>query len=224
MEFSKITFRFLSIYLTTTLLLISCGSDDTDSVTETIDPVTPQAQRTLIPDPAFEAALIELNLDNELDGSVLSDNIDEVMDLILNEKGISDLTGIEGFTNLYNLWLNDNAISEIDLSQNNMVKFIFIENNNLSEIQVSTMPNLEKLELSGNAISALDVSNNQQLQFLILDDNTITALDVSNNPELFTLEVRNNPLDCIKVSQSQLDNTPTNWVIDENDTLSLECN
>lgn len=221
MKFSKIVFFISSIFLTA---FISCGSDDSDPIMETIDPVTPQAQRTLIPDPAFEAALIELNLDNELDGSVLSDNINEVMDLLLNEKGISDLTGIEGFTNLYNLWLNDNTISEIDLSQNNMVKFIFIENNNLSGIQVNNMPNLEKLEVSGNAISTLDVSNNEQLQFLVLDDNTITSLDVSNNPELFTLEVLNNPLDCIKVSQSQLDNTPANWVIDENDTLSLECN
>jgi len=220
MKFPKIALLISSILCT---VLIACGSDDSESTTESIDPVIPQEQRTLIPDPAFETALIELNLDNELDGSVLSDNIDEVMDLILNEKGISDLTGIEGFTNLYNLWLNDNTISEIDLSQNNMVKFIFIENNNLSEIQVNNMPNLEKLEVSGNTISTLDVSTNQQLQFLILDDKTITALDVSNNPELFTLEVRNNPLDCIKVSQSQLDNTPANWVIDEDDILSLNC-
>lgn len=70
----------------------------------------------------------------------------------------------------------------------------------------------------------MNVSNNEQLQFLILDVNMITALDVSNNPELFTLEVLNNPLECIKVSQSQLDNIPANWVLDENDTLSLDCN
>ena len=52
------------------------SSDDGDSTPETTDPITPVAQRTLIPDPVFEAALIELNLDNELDGSVLSENID----------------------------------------------------------------------------------------------------------------------------------------------------
>ncbi len=221
MKFSKLIFPVICLSLVG-LCNISCGSDDNE--TTEIIPIVQEPQRTLIPDSAFEAALIALNLDNELDGSVVTENIEDVMDLVLNEKGISDLTGIEDFTNLYNLWLNDNTISEIDLSQNNRVKFIFIENNNLSEIAVTNMPNLEKLELSGNTISTLDVSNNQQLQFLILDDNTITALDVSNNPELFTLEVLNNPLDCIKVSESQLANTPTNWVIDENDTLSLECN
>ena len=221
MKFSKLILPVICLSLVG-LFSVSCGSDDNE--TTEIIPIVQEPQRTLIPDPAFEAALITLNLDNELDGSVITENIEDVIDLVLNEKGISDLTGIEDFTNLYNLWLNDNTISEIDLSQNNRVKFIFIENNNLSEIQVSNMPNLEKLELSGNAVSAIDVSNNQQLQFLILDDNTITALDVSNNPELFTLEVLNNPLDCIKVSESQLANTPTNWIIDENDTLSLVCN
>ncbi len=221
MKFLKLVFSVICLSLVG-LFSTSCGSDD-DEATE-ITPIVQEPQRTLIPDAAFETALITLNLDNELDGSVVTENIKDVMDLVLNEKGISDLTGIEDFTNLYNLWLNDNTIAEIDLSQNNRVKFIFIENNNLSEIQVNNMPNLEKLELSGNTISAIDVSNNQQLQFLVLDDNTITALDVSNNPELFTLEVRNNPLDCIKVSESQLSNTPANWVIDENDTLSLECN
>ncbi|GGG39094.1 hypothetical protein GCM10011344_44960 [Dokdonia pacifica] len=200
----------------------SCGDDDADITP--IEPTAQEVQRTLIPDPAFEAALIELNLDNELDGSVPTENIEDVMDLVLNEKGISDLTGIEGFTNLYNLWLNDNQLSEIDLSQNNRVKFIFLENNSISTIDVSNMPNLEKLELKGNTISEIDVTTNQQLQFLILDGNNINALDVSNNPELFTLEVLNNPLSCIKVSQSQLENTPSNWVLDTNDTLSLDCN
>ena len=124
MKFSKLSSHFLCV-CATSIFLISCGSDDADTTTEMIDPVIPEAQRTLIPDPAFEAALIELNLDNELDGSVVTENIEDVMDLILNDKGISDLTGIEGFTNLYNLWLNDNSISEIDLSQNNRVKFTF---------------------------------------------------------------------------------------------------
>ncbi len=222
MKFSKLIFPVISLCFIG-LFNISCGSDDDADTTEII-PTAQEPQRTLIPDPAFEAALIELNLDNALDGSVVTENIEDIMDLVLNEKGISDLTGIEDFTNLYNLWLNDNTISEIDLSQNNRVKFIFIENNSLSAIEVNNMPNLEKLELSGNTISAIDVRNNQQLQFLILDDNTITQLDVSNNPELFTLEVRNNPLDCIKVSETQLANTPANWIIDENDTLSLDCN
>lgn len=223
MKSSTLVLPFLSLCLICAIL-ISCGSDDADTATETMDPIVPEAQRTLIPDPAFEMALIALNLDNELDGSVVTANIEDVMDLILNEKGISDLTGIEGFTNLYNLWLNDNMISEINLSQNNRVKFIFMKNNTLSEIQVNNIANLEKLELSGNSISSLNVSSNQQLQLLILDDNNISALDVSNNPDLFTLEVLNNPLNCIQVSESQLENTPANWVIDENDTLALDCN
>ena len=204
------------------LIIVSCGNSD-DDATQT-EATTPEVERTLIPDTAFEEALIELNLDDELDGSVPTENIEDVMDLVLNNKGISDLTGIEGFRNLYNLWLNGNQLSAIDLSENNRVKFVFLEGNNVSAIEVGNLANLEKLDLNGNNVSQIDVTNNQQLQFLRLDGNNISQLDVSNNPELFTLEVLNNPLDCIKVSESQLENTPTNWIIDENDTLSLECN
>jgi len=221
MKLSNLTFPAISLCIIA-LCVTSCSDDNAD--TPPVGPINQEVQRTLIPDTAFEMALIDLNLDDELDGSVPTENIEDVMDLVLNEKGISDLTGIEGFTNLYNLWLNDNQLTTIDLSQNNRVKFIFLENNNISGIDVRSIPNLEKLELKGNSVSEIDVTNNQQLQFLILDGNNITSLDVSNNPELFTLEVLNNPLNCIKVSQSQLDNTPTNWVIDESDTLSLECN
>ena len=204
------------------LIIVSCGNSDDDATQ--IEVTTPEVERTLIPDTAFEEALIELNLDDELDGSVPTENIEDVMDLVLNNKGISDLTGIEGFRNLYNLWLNGNQLSAIDLSENNRVKFVFLEGNNVSAIEVGNLANLEKLDLSGNDVSQIDVTNNQQLQFLRLDGNNISQLDVSNNPELFTLEVLNNPLNCIKVSESQLENTPTNWIIDENDTLSLECN
>jgi len=55
-------------------------------------------QTTSIPDANFEQALIDLGLDNTIDGSVLTSNISSVTDLGVSNKNIFDLTGIEGFT------------------------------------------------------------------------------------------------------------------------------
>ena len=59
-------------------------------------------------DPNFEQALIDLGIDNVLDGSVSTSNINTVTELNVNSMNISDLTGIEDFTSLINLqcWYN----------------------------------------------------------------------------------------------------------------------
>ena len=56
--------------------------------------------KTYIPDDNFEQALIDAGYDNVLDNFVITDNIVNVEQLLLDFKGISDLTGIEAFTNL----------------------------------------------------------------------------------------------------------------------------
>ena len=64
------------------------------------------SQTTLIPDPNFEQALIDLGLDTApINGSVPTANISGVTDLDVSNKNISDLTGIEDFTALTDLFV-----------------------------------------------------------------------------------------------------------------------
>lgn len=59
------------------------------------------AQTTNIPDPNFEQALIDLGYDSgTIDGSVPTANISGVTSLLVNNKNISDLTGIQDFVAL----------------------------------------------------------------------------------------------------------------------------
>ncbi len=59
------------------------------------------AQQTIIPDPNFEQALIDLNLDTgEVDGSVPTMNIASLDTLMIGDYWITDLTGIEDFSGL----------------------------------------------------------------------------------------------------------------------------
>ena len=55
------------------------------------------AQTTVIPDPNFEQALIDMGHDDVLDGQVLTAKIDTLIYLNVSAKNISDLTGISDF-------------------------------------------------------------------------------------------------------------------------------
>ena len=75
------------------------------------------SQTTLIPDPNFEQALIDLGYDTApINGSVPTVNISSVTQLGVNDKNISDLTGIEDFTALTYLDCRDNQLTSLDLS------------------------------------------------------------------------------------------------------------
>ena len=73
---------------------------------------------TYVPDDNFEQALIDLGYDNVLDDSVLTANISGVTSLSVNNKEISDLTGIQSFAALTYLSCRDNNLTELDVSNN----------------------------------------------------------------------------------------------------------
>ena len=70
------------------------------------------AQTTNIPDANFEQALIDNELDNELDGVILTSNIVSVTHLDIPDMSIQDLTGIEDFQSLFYLVCLAHQISE----------------------------------------------------------------------------------------------------------------
>lgn len=197
----------------------SCSSDEQDPTM-----ITPTERRTTIPDTAFEQALIDLGIDNELDGSVLTARLEGESTLLLDDKNINDLTGIADFPDLENLRASNNPITTVDVSRNTSLLFIKLENTPLSGISVSNLVDLEKLELGSTSLQNIDLSKNTKLQLFDADNTPLSNLDVSQNPELFTLDVRNTALSCIQVSEAQLENTPLNWTIDDQVTLSTSCN
>jgi len=105
-------------------------------------PMTGYAQKTYIPDNAFEQALINLDLDDVFDDSVYTSAIDTVKVMYLSYEGITDLTGIEDFFLLSELFCNDNQIINLDLSNNT---------------------NLVELNCNDNLLVSLDVRNGNNL-------------------------------------------------------------
>lgn len=204
-------------------ILMACSSDDSPAPQPLPDDGPGFEVTTAIADPVFEQALIDLSLDDELDGTVVTSNIEEITELILNGLGISDLSGIQDFSDLETLIVDDNNLTRLDVFQNTKLKFVFAKNNLLTFINVQNLAILEKIEAQNNSLSSMDVSTNLALQLLQLADNDVAALDVSNNTQLNTLAIEGNPLTCIRVSQAQLDNIPMNWTKDAEDSYALDC-
>lgn len=215
------------LYLFLACVLSNCSSDGDDSNDEMEVIIVPQEARTAIPDVAFERTLIELDIDDVEDGSVATADIQMVTSLVMNDKGISDLTGLENFSMLENLWVNDNLLTSLDVSQNRLLKFVFAENNVLTRVTVLNLTILEKLEVSNNHIESVNLSDNSLLQLLGLKNNSLTRLDISSIPnsiQLNTFSVENNPLTCIQVNAEILSDIPSQWTKDDEDTFALECN
>ena len=80
------------------------------------------AQFTSIPDTSFEKALIEIGLDDEMDGKVSTSHINQVRSLAVPWKEISNLTGIQAFDSLEFLECDGNPITHLDLSHNLILK------------------------------------------------------------------------------------------------------
>jgi len=212
-------------YLTMALLLsfgFSCSSDDNsnnNSIDNSADPVA----KTAIPDPVFEQYLIDNSIDDVLDGEVTTASLASVVTVILDDLNITNLSGIEDFVNLDNLWLQNTNLTNLNVSSNVLLKFLYFDNNNISNIDVSRLNSLEKLSFINNNVQSINVSSNPNLQILEISGNNILNLDISSNGELFTLKTSNNPLTCIQVSPEQLNNIPINWETDIDDEYALDC-
>ena len=159
-------------------------------------------QNTYVPDDSFEQALIDLGYDDTLDDYVLTENISGVTNLNVAGKEIGDLTGIEGFTALTELYCHINQLSSLDVSSNTALTYLQCNNNQLTSLNVSNNTALTSLSCQDNQLTSLDVSSNTALSSFECTSNQITALDVSNNTELSWFKCGDNQLTSLDVSSN----------------------
>lgn len=150
---------------------------------------TSTAQSVNIPDANFKAYLvtntaINTNMDSEIQ---VSEANAFVGGIYCESLGILDLTGIEAFTSLTELYCGFNGLSSLDISSNSALLELFCGTNNLSSLDVSNNTALTYLRLDVNNLTSLDVSNNVNLTYLRFNGNTINSIDLSNNVALTDL-------------------------------------
>ncbi|MBS7230292.1 hypothetical protein KHA90_04575 [Flavobacterium psychroterrae] len=181
------------------------GSDILLDNVSVVDINEPVAQYTLIPDVNFENKLISLGIDSGLtDGKVLTANIASKTNLDVSNSLISNLTGIEAFKELENLYVIKNQIATLDLSQNTKLLTLNVSENQLTTLDVSQNKELLSLIANENSLTNLDISNNIKLTSLFVTGNQLTSLNTSQNTGLLHLACDSNELTNIDVQNNTL--------------------
>lgn len=160
------------------------------------------AQYTAVPDANFEQALIDAGIDTALDGQVLTASANAYTGgLSMINLDITDLTGIEAFTNLISLNISYNTgISNLDLSSCTALEVAKGTGcSELTLINVSGLIHLKELNFAFSELTTLDVSSNLALETLYIRGNNITSLDLSLHSLLTFLDVKHNNLSYLNV-------------------------
>ncbi len=205
--------KLIAILLCLPLLFTTCKKEEEEPTN------TGNNGLTYVPDDNFEQELINLGYDiGPLDNYVYTSMINTVTHLNVNNKNISDLTGIEDFIALTHLRCsyNHNPTS-LDVSNNTALILLECYSNNLTSLDVSNNTALIELVSYSNQLTSLDVSNNSALTYLICGNNQLTTLDVrnGNNTNHIDFICNNNPLlYCIDVDNAAW--STANWTVGNN--------
>jgi hypothetical protein len=175
--------------------------------------VVSNAQNVAIPDANFKAYLvgnssINTNADTEIQIGEAQAFTGEVN---CSNMNITDLTGIEEFTEITNLNCSDNQLTNLDVSSNLMLSYLIVFNNSLTSVNVTQNTALTRFWCMFNDISNLDLSQNSGLVFLQANNNLLTSLNIANgnNTNVIACITNNNSLTCITVDNAAY--STTNW-------------
>ena len=159
------------------------------------------AQIVIIPDANFKNALIAEGVDTDGDGEIGFSEAAAITFLNVTEKGISDMTGIEAFTGLEDLFCGKNQLTSLDVSHNNALITLVCSENQITSLNLSNDSVLYEFSCSDNQLISLDLTYNTALQIFYCYNNQLTSLDVSKNTHLWRLDCSVNQLASLDVSK-----------------------
>ena len=154
-----------------------------------------------VPDKTFREYLLK-QFDKDGNGVLTPAERYAVTEIDVENKYISNLSGLQFFPNLKVLNCSHNRLTKLDVSKNTVLQELVCWENQLTSLDVSQNTALQELECFENKLTSLDVSQNPALQKLSCWDNRLTSLDVSKNTELTYLECGRNQLTELDVSQN----------------------
>lgn len=207
----------LSVF--TALFFTACSTDEILPTVPETPPVQQLPEWTLIPDQAFENALIALNHDDVQDGRVLTSRITAITTLKIEHKRIKNISGIENFIGLEFLSLWDNDFTTINVRSLKKLRILGLSECPVSEIDLSQNTELIEIAFQHNAdrtsdptyqygktlgFTRLDLRHNVKLQRVYVWANRLTTLDVSMLPKLTDLWVSFNPIETLDLSKNPM--------------------
>lgn len=147
--------------------------------------------------------------------------------LNISDSGISNLSGMEYFTNLHSFALINNMVSTFDFPQMTYLEYLSVYNNDISLLNLSFYPNLKRINCSYNSISFLDFTGLNSLEKAYCSHNLLSVLDFSENLLFNELGCEYNNLTSINIKNGAMQlfgsQTIYNECWDGNPNLSMIC-
>ena len=138
------------------------------------DPIPLTAE--YFPDDSFRRYLKVF--DENADGTLSGSEQRKITAIDCYRLDIETVQGIEFFTQLQELSIDDNLISELDLSQNGRLQKLSCGRNRLTELDLSLNGRLRYVSCEHNMLTELNLSNSPQLKVLNCSRNSLPELDV----------------------------------------------
>lgn len=122
------------------------------------------------------------SFDTDKNGTLSTDEISAVTGIYASVKDITDLTGIQYFTNITTLYADRNKLTSVDLSALTELQTLEIGDNQLTTLDLSKNTKLTRLAVENNKLTpALDLSNSSKLRSINVSGNTLAALRIADN-------------------------------------------
>lgn len=155
-----------------------------------------------IPDANFKTVLLSgtittdadfnvIELDTNNDGEVQISEALTVFGISIPADStamITDVTGIEAFSNLERLWISEHSVTALNVTENTNLRYLGFTDNPISMLDVSNNPSLVSLSVNNSLISTLDLSNNPSLLDLICGYNPLESFNIKNGNSLALIE------------------------------------
>lgn len=140
------------------------------------------------------------------DGSVTLSELDlialeEIERLDLTDKRLTNLSGIEVYSNLKYLTCTYNpGLTKIDVRKLTKLETLYCSNCALTELKVNGLSNLRRLSCEQNQLTELDLTGLSSLDLLDCYRNRLTELNLSGLTSLVTLNCYENKLTELDIS------------------------
>lgn len=167
--------------------------------------LTVQAQIVNIPDANFKNALLNHNpvIDLNGDGQIqVSEAVAVTGNIIVSNKNIFDLTGIQAFINIQALYCDNNQLTTLNFGNLTRLTTLECRSNKLISLNVTNLPSLVILTCHVNQLTSLPLNQFPSLQALSCYSNKLTSLVFNNSVPLYILDCSNNLLTTLTINNS----------------------
>lgn len=141
------------------------------------------------PDKVFKKYLVD-NFDKDGDNEISLTEALSITSICCSKRGIKSIEGIEYLPNLEILDCSKNDIENIDISENNKLKYLGCYSNPINSLNLTNNPFLNTLYCGNCNIDDLDCSQNKDLKILSCRFNPLRQIDLRQNKKLTILRVR----------------------------------